>query len=400
MMEVKAVLEKCEEFIAKKNYASYDPFDALTNKFIHSITSKNLLLKRLAIQFNSKTPIDIHWIGMRKMVHTKTISDMLWYHSICNNPKKAEKVNYFFTWLLKLKNSEGYGWGLNFPYTSRFINASADMPNLYNTINSAIAICYSINHLGDDNKALAEEAVKGTIHFIEKNLGYVNEGKKGWYLYYPGQKHPTYNVNALTLYFLSFAKKLKLGDMQLLDNRINSLVTLLCDEQQADGSWVYSRSEKGKWVDGFHSGFILESLAFAIKENPQIDELEKSLKSGWRFFIKEMFTNEGYPKYFLNSTKYPIEAQNCAQAIQTLANIGKWLGWEERDLLLKVIRITIDNLYDKKGYLYHKKTKFFIYKSAYIRWSITPIMLALAYSEQFLVKDYEEIDLSPIHSSF
>ena len=377
------VIENCEQYISKRKYRSYDPFDALTNKYVNRLTKKSDFLRRLAIQINSKSPLDLHWTGMQQMVHTKTLSDLLWYHAL-NPQSPAERVDYFFEWLMKSISAKGYGWGLNFPYTSRFINADAGMPNLYNTINSGIAICYAIDKLNAGNKDVAAKAINGIVDFMEQQLGYVTEQNKGWYLYYPGQKYPTYNVNALTLYFFALAKSKGLITHPEIKNRIDGLIELLCSEQQPDGSWHYSRSEKGGWVDGFHTGFILESLAIAYNCGCQRSKLYPALQKGWSFFQDMMFTAEGYPKYFSGSDKYPIEAQNCAQAIQTLANIGKWMGWENKQLLEKTIAHTMDNLYDERGFFYHKKTRYLTYKTPYLRWSVTPMMLALQYAKDYL----------------
>ena len=383
-IKINEIIKDCERFIIKNEFESYDPFDALTNNHINRLTKNKVLLRRIAIQLVSKSPFDLHWLGMKKMLHTKTISDLICFYSI-NGKGSSLEINQFFELLMKKKSVNGFGWGLNFPYTSRFVDASAEIPNLYNTSNAGIAICYSFPYLNDKNKLIAREAINGIIAFMESELGYIDEISKSWYSYYPHQKYPVYNVNALTIYFLSFVKKLELYDSAFLDTRIRAIINLLSNEQENDGSWFYSRSNKGKWVDGFHTGFILESLAFAYKEG-YAKELEEMILKGRAFYINKMFTKEGYPKLFLRSYKYPIESQNCAQAIQTLANLGIWLNWEQNKLLNQVLKISIDVLYDKKGYFIHKKTKFFTYKKPYIRWSITPMMLALRFAMLYFEK--------------
>lgn len=386
ILPVNKIIKKCEEFVIKNNFESYDLFDALTNDFINRITKNKKLIRRIAIQIVSKSPFDLHWLGMKKMLHTKTISDLLFYYSINGNDATKE-VNHFFELLIKKKIGKSYGWGLNFPYTSRFNDTGADIPNLYNTSNAGISICYSFPFLNNKNQIAAREAIKEIVNFIETNLGYIDEQNKGWYRYYPGQLYPVYNVNALAIYLLAFIKKSDLYDSDFLDNRIKAIINLLKEEQEDDGSWFYSRSNKGKWIDGFHTGFIIESLAFVYKEGYEI-KLKEMLQKGWLFYIEKMFTQEGYPKYFLQSGKYPIESQNCAQAIQTLSNIGIWLHWEEIKLLDKIITITIDNLYNTKGYFIHKKTKYFTNKKPFIRWSITPMMVALSFALKYTKHEY------------
>jgi len=374
------IIGKCEDYIKEQNFESYDQFDALTNSFLYRISHNKQLLRRIFIQIVAKSPVDLHWMGMKKMLHTKTISDLLWFYSVNKGDGAITEINHFFELLLDRKLEGGFSWGLNFPYASRFIDADSKMPNLYNTANSGISICHSYSFLNDKNKVAAREALDGIIVFIEKELGFIDEKTKGWYVYYPGQDKPVYNVNALTLYLLAYIRKLGFNNSAFLNTRIRAIINLLCEEQEENGSWYYQRSGNGKWIDGFHTGFILESIAFVSKEGYK-EELTKVLQNGWIFYINEMFTEEGFAKYYVNSDKYPIESQNYAQTIQTLSNISRWMHWDQKPLLDKIINITVNNLFDKKkGYFYYKKTKYSTYKMPYLRWAVTPMMLALSYA--------------------
>lgn len=379
------IQEKCLNNIKESDFKSFDLYDALTNPFLNRISRGNVLLRRILIQINAKCPFDLHWLGMRKMVHTKTISDLLWFFSIHEHSEShVNDINHFFSILIGLKSKKGYGWGLNFPFTSRFIDADENMPNLYNTINSGIAICYSFPYLKEDNILKAQKALKGILEFIDKELGFIDEGEKGWISYYPAQTSPTYNVNALALYFLVFFKKI-----DQLDNdgevKIKKILTLLIKEQESDGSWFYSRSNKGKWIDGFHSAFILESLAYTYCNGYNGNkDLKDCLEKGWIFYIDKMFTKDNFPRYFLNSGRYPIESQNIAQAIQTLSIFRQWLGYNVEEKLNDCVIYAINFLYDKRGFFYQKKAKWFFNKTPYFRWSVTPMVLALEYAKKAL----------------
>ena len=378
---IESVLFKTNEFIKRENYISYDLFDALTSKWVNFITKKSDFLRRVAIQINSKSPLNLHGLGMKKMVHTKLVSDLLWYNSLDKNLNECESN---FVLLFGLKNTgKSSVWGLNFPYTSRFINADKNTPNIYNTTTTGIAICeYYLINKDDKLKDLIIEIVNSLYDVFK----FKDEGDKGWFSYYPGQKAPTYNVNALTAYFLSKANFILSNE--IVDKlMIEKIINLLIEEQNEDGSWYYSRLAKGKWIDGFHSGFIIESLAFVYSHGFKSEKLLKCLNKSWSFYISEMFTKEGFPKYFDKSGKYPIEAQNCAQAIQTIATVGLWLNWDEKELLEKVIENSITNLYDSKGYFRYKKFKYFSYRQSYLRWSTSPMMVALKYSEIYLYEN-------------
>lgn len=386
-MKISQIQQSCLRFIEKSEYKSYDLYDALTNPVLNKISRNKPLLRRIFIQINSKSPIDLHWTGMKKMVHTKTISDLLWFESIKETGADPARIKFFFEWLIRIRNAKGYGWGLNFPYTSRFVDADEHTPNLYNTINSGLAICYAYKHLDAADQELARNVILGIVKFLDEELGFVDEGEKGWYLYYPGQKYPTYNVNALALYFLAFVPQLQIEISDSLKTKIGKIINLLVSEQEADGSWFYSRSPKGKWIDGFHSAFVIESIAFAYKSGYNSDAVKKCLDKGFDFYINRMFTEDGYPRYFLNSSKYPVEAQNIAQSIQTLSLFGLWLGKDKKELLKKTIDNMLHSLYRSDGVIYQKKEKYLTYRSPYIRWSITPMILALEYARQYLKSD-------------
>lgn len=383
-MKIRDIQIKCIENLEKSRLSSYDLYDALTNEFIDKVTKDKVLLRRIIIQINSKSPFNLRWVGMKKMVHTKTLSDLLWYYSLSLNKSKTE---YYFKELIKRKNSNGYGWGLNFPYTSRFIDADVNMPNLYNTINSGIAICHAYNLLSVEDKIEAVKALKGILDFLENNLGFIDEGETGWYLYYPGQKHPTYNVNALTLYFISHLRTILPEDFSRFRNRHDKILNLLIREQNEDGSWFYARSSKGKWIDGFHSAFIVESLAFNYYSGNKTRDLKDCIDRAWEFYLKNMITEDYFPKYFLEDNKFPVESQNCAQSIQTIACMGMWLNKPIDTVLRGVIKNTVVSLYCNQGFFYHKKTKFWTFETSYSRWSNTPMILGLEYASKFFKSD-------------
>lgn len=260
------------------------------------------------------------------------------------------------------------------------------MPNLYNTVNSGISICYSLPWLDTDNKEKALNVLKGLLEFLNTTMWFTDNNGQGWYQYYPGQNYPTYNVNALALYLLVLIQNRVGVPDSGLENKIMALIDLLCEDQKFDGSWTYARSVKGNWIDGFHTGFIIESIAFAKKEGINSSHLELALSRGIDYYVNNFFTNDFFVKYFPNSTMYPMDAQNYAQAIQTLSVLGYWGIWKDESLLKNVISNSVKHLYNEKGFFYYRKTKLYTIKTPYFRWSVTPMILALEYANHYLAK--------------
>ncbi len=382
------IINKCISFCERKSFKSYDVFDALNGKVIDSLLKNNILLRRIAIQLNARLPFNIRpLLGIKKLTHTKALSDLLSIYSklYSQNHEINDRLNAnkMFDLLIskRIEVDKGYGWGLNFPYATRFTNASTTTPNLYNTLNTLNSILdfYSVN-----TEINVKEMIEKVRAFIFDYLGFVEESDDIiWLRYYPNQKDiPTPNVNATAAaLFMRINNVIK---NELIDiNIIWKLLNFLQKTQNEDGSWFYTTTQKGTRVDGFHTGFILEALAVIryFDKESKFPMVKGMLDKGINFYLKNLFTENYVPKY-LNDNTYPVEAQNCAQAIQTLARLKMLVGYNTIGSLSKVVESVVDLLYDKTGYFYYKKTRLITNKQFYMRWSQTPMILALLYAEE------------------
>ena len=129
----------------RAKYTSYDVYDALTSRFLNFLTFKSHFMKRVFIQLNAICPINLRPVlGVKKLVHTKTISDLLSVYSLLgSNKKDTDKLNkakLMFELLIDkgINKQDTISWGLNFPYATRFTDADLNTPNLYNTLNSGL----------------------------------------------------------------------------------------------------------------------------------------------------------------------------------------------------------------------------------------------------------------------
>lgn len=380
--KVESIILDCINYTECENYQSYDVFDALNSEFINNLLSKNILFKRVAIQLNAKSIINFRPVfGIKKMVHTKTLSDFLSIYTFMY--KRTSKIEYKnkaikifeLLWKRKIEIEKGFGWGLNFPYSTRFTSADKNTPNLYNTINATHSIIDFYEVFGEIE---LESIVDSVLTFIINYLGVVEEDSSTcWLRYYPNQKGmPTPNVNATSASL--FVRINTFYKNKVDKSLISKLINFVKLSQNNNGSWYYTTNSKGKWIDGFHSGFILESLALIKNLEPSYN-VDLMLEKGTDFFINELISKEYIPKFFDNSI-YPIESQNCAQCIQTLAKINTFSNFKYEELLQNIVNVVLENLYSNKGFFYHKKTRVFTFKHYYARWSQSPMILSFIYS--------------------
>lgn len=383
-IDIPSIINRAVHFLEGKGYESYDQFDALCSPLIGFLTRPSDFLRRVAIQINKNIPINVRPVlGYRPMIHTKTVSDMLsvyaYLYSSTSQVRWKDKARKMYDLLMarSLDFDRGVGWGLNFPYTTRFTNAASKTPNLYNTLNAGHALLDGYSLL---DSADIQSTIRSIVSFMFDYLGVVEIDKSTmWFRYYPNQKIPNFNVNATAASFFLRANR-SLGDPIVPSEIIDGLLNLLMKYQNHDGSWYYTPSENGKWIDGYHTGFILDALLY-LQEVGYDYPLQAPLKKAIEFYVRELFTTEGIPKFYSHRL-YPIEAQNCAQAIQTLSKCVIQGQFCDKHFLQKVVHQTITHLYDPSGYFYYKKDRLWTNRQFYSRWSHTPMILAMIYYKQ------------------
>ena len=148
----------------------------------------------------------------------------------------------------------------------------------------------------------------------------------------------------------------------------------MIDHQNPDGSWYYGTQTHHRWVDNFHTGFVLECLFDYINFSSKF-ELRSNLKKGLEFYQDNFFLADGTPKYY-HDRIYPIDIHSCAQSIITLVKLDS-VSEQNQELKDKVALWTLENMQDSDGYFYFQKKRFFTNKIVYMRWSQAWMLKAL-----------------------
>jgi hypothetical protein len=129
--------------------------------------------------------------------------------------------------------------------------------------------------------------------------------------------------------------------------------------QQADGSWYYS--ESSKWIDNYHTGYILDCLDEYMKCTGDVS-IKMQLIKGFKFYKDHFFTFEDIPKLYSNKV-FPVDCTAAGQSLLTLLRFGEF---ETADRLAHWM---IDHMQSSKGYFYYRKGLFFTTKTSFMRWS-------------------------------
>jgi hypothetical protein len=170
---------------------------------------------------------------------------------------------------------------------------------------------------------------------------------------------------------------------------VRRLLQYLLSQQQTDGSWWYGTTAKNRFIDHFHTCFVLKNLQRANRVL-QLPEIAAAIERGVHLYWTHLFDAQGLPKPFartvrLNLVRY--ESYDFAECLGLFALFG-----QTHEFTAARLWAILDGLFDRFC-LPDGALRFRVYRVPtatgypYYRFGMTAAMLALAQllnSEWFL----------------
>ncbi len=386
LVRLHEVLDKLERHIEKHEWSGYDPYDAL-NSPVLSLLSCGLKAPRLLMTHAMKSsPFNLRPFLLMKRGHNPKalglfLAGYVKRHRVHSNVP-LEKMHRIIE-LLEASKSEGYHgacWGYNFDWQNMAYFFPRGTPTVVNTA----FICDGILDAYD---LLKEERLLATARsacdFLLKDIRMTKNSSGICFGYTPMDTSRVYNASLLGARLLArvytYTNEKTLCDMAL------EALRYIVHHQHADGSWDYGELSIQRYVDNFHTGFVLECLSDIMKYTRDFRHLG-SLEKGIAYYHRHLFLEDGMPKY-RNDAVYPADIHNM-QGIVTLIKCA-----HVRDgvpLALNVARWMIAHMLDRKGYFYYRKDHRGINKIDYMRWGQAWAFHALTTLEHTLESGKEE----------
>ena len=198
--------------------------------------------------------------------------------------------------------------------------------------------------------------------------------------YTPGDSSLIFNASLLAGETLASAFAFT-GDSEWKELAAKS-ARYVIENQKKDGSWAYGPKLRHRWVDNFHTAFILLSLKRIGEAIPEVGAA-KAISRGFDFWVENLFLEDGTPKYY-DEEIFPVDIHSAAAAIVVLSEFG---DEDDRALPLgeHVTVWTIENMRDPEGYFYYQIRKGETVTIPFIRWG--QAWMALALAKQLEVRD-------------
>jgi len=393
------------QWCRRRDFAGYDPFDALNSRVFQSTPFKHSRTSRLLwTQAFKRSPLDLRPLTLvpaqknSKGLALFALAALSNYRRL-KTAEAEEQARELLNKLLRIQISgySGAAWGYNFDWQGRAFFAPRGTPTIVPTAFAARALVEAANVFGDERYL---HIARSACDFILRDLNRSDEANETiCFSYSPLDRTRIFNASLLAAETLAATGALT-GEKDLCDLAIRAARYAL-DHQRADGSWAYGADDYQSWADNFHTAFILTSLSRIIRlgtSNSKEDDIQReftaatqrtqrrhgeflkaaeaALRLGYEFWRERFFLAHGWPKYYADRL-YPADAHAAGAAISTLVDLH-WLDPGALELAARVARWTIENLRDRRGFFYYQRRRFYTVRTPYMRWSESWMMYGLS----------------------
>lgn len=375
-------LKKVEKWVEDREYRGYEPFDGLSS-VVRPLTFGNLFLDRILMQAVRQSPLNLRpLLGIKPLDSTIGRGYMAWGYLILmkatGDENYGRKARGCLEWLMENKSPgyREYSWGKHFDFASRGGRYPKFEPITVWTSLIAMAFLDAYEMMGEQTYLQVAESICRWILQLGRN-----ETEQGVCLSYTGSgdgsSSTIHNHNVLAAAVL--ARTAKHTPSREYLRIAKKIMRFTCGCQLPHGGWYYGEDPMFRWIDNFHSGYVLDSLKYYI-DSTGSEEFKGNLVRGLDFFKKSFFEWSGRPKYYYDRV-YPVDSQCASQAIDTLSKLVD-LDPSSLALSSKVAGWMMDNMQDPEGFFYYRQYPILRAKTPMLHWAQATMYksLALLYS--------------------
>jgi hypothetical protein len=350
------------------DFCGADPFDGLNSRVFAKLPFSSLPIARLAwLQLFKKSPYDFRTLAkVPPSTNPVTLALAARTYALRGETEKARQA---VERLLRLRCDPqrwAHGaWGYPFPWQAKAFYVALGVPNV-------IATAYAVRSVSDccppdeSSRIIADAAA-----FVGTKLVCQSASGARYIGYVPQADTMVHNANLWGAYVLALAADR--GDRtyrSLADAAIDYTVSA----QLPDGSWPYGESNHHRWIDGFHTGYVLEALQLCRALLKRHD-LTDAIARGTEFYLKSFLRDDGVVPYYADG-RGPLDVNNFAQMVVTLECVQPtpdWIALADRTLAAAIRELWRPEL---DAFAYQRRGRH-INRISYPRWTQIWMMYAL-----------------------
>jgi polysaccharide biosynthesis protein VpsJ len=354
---------------AARGHRSHDPYDGLAARFVPAAAKQHRLPRLALVHLHKRSPVNLRPLfGVPTTRNAYAAghfaSANLIMAALTGTSEPREAADDHLGWLRSV--SIRGGWAYPFDVQTRTFHYLRTTPNVICTVFAANAFLDAADREGDD---AALRTATDAAEFMVREL-LTGAGGERYFKYLPDEDALIHNANVLAAQVLVRCGRLS-GEERLVDIGREVLAPTLAAVRN-DGSLLYGRGPDLDWVDGHHTGFVVEGLLDIARRCSDAD-LMAVVDHMAAYYRDHLFTAAGEPQQ-RPGVRYPVDVIAGAQGIQTFAR----LGGEYRATAIAVAAFMMANMRLPSGTFAFQRYQRHWKKVPYARWSDAPMCLALA----------------------
>jgi polysaccharide biosynthesis protein VpsJ len=381
------VIHDLEHWGVSRNWLGPDPYEGMNSPFLAPL-ARTPLARRAVIQFVKRSPVDLRTALRIPRIHNPaTLAHLL--SAYCRLPieddYRHERLRWATELLLGLRRPEFAHacWSYHFDVETRFMYYSSSTPNTIASALGGLALLDVAERTGDEE---CLDVAQDVGRFFLESIGLNRVGDEAFFGYYPGDRTPIHNAS---LYAASLLAELTArgGSPELADAAATATVYSL-DRQRPDGSWPYAENETGAWVDGYHTGFVMDCLgrlerSFAALGKKELSRRITAARSaGLSYYKANLFEASGAARFYSTSL-YPIDATCAAHGIMSFSLAARTDPiWLEQAWL--IFEWAVENMRRRDGAFMFQRRRYWVNRAPHVRWVEAPMLHALGCLHQAL----------------
>ena len=371
------VLRDLESWGLARDWAGYDLYDGLNATRLAPKLWRAPMGRRLTMQVVKRSPVNLRpTLGIEPEQDSASVAWVVSSYAkggFRSEEEELERLHHALDILerLRLKRYDYPCWGYHYDFQSRVFFYSKEDPNAIATTYAGMALLDAYERLGDRRLL---DAARGVGEFFLNLVPQTETGAGAYFGYLVGDRSPIHNSNLHICGLL--ARLSEHFDDERYAPAVSAGVRYSLERQRPDGAWPYGERPNLRWVDNFHTGYVLDSLRICL-DSGLTPEVEPALDRGLAYYREHLFLADGTPKYFSGKT-YPIDTQSVAQAIQTFA-IAASRDASFAEPAWKVFEWAVANMRRPDGAFYFQRRRHWVNPVPHMRGVVASMLLGLVH---------------------
>ncbi len=369
---------RLDAWAQRSDWRGSDPYDALNARRLAPRLPDHPLGLRLLTQAVKRSPLDLRPIlGIPPGLSAATLALAASAYARGGWLPRTDARRHLDRCVERLEQLRcaGFGqpcWGYHFDVQTRVFFYPRTQPNTIATAFAGLGLL-DAHEFGEHPRAL--ELAVGAGEFFLQHVPQTKSAPGAYFGYLPGDSTPIHNASMLIAALLArLAAQTGRDDF---GTAASAALDYTVSRQRPAGSWPYGEREGLEWVDGFHSGYVLDCLLTCVESGIGGSGAEEAWRRGVGFYADALVEPDGTPRYTPES-RYPVDSQCAAQAIETLSRAASRLPelaerrWAAFDYSMRRLALP-------SGAFAFQRERWWTNRAAHPRWVQAPMLKALSW---------------------